>query len=149
MHGTSSELAQVRKSAGRHRAERYRPPPQVQTLVVRASEGVVRVDAACEVLGPAGRAVVQVERDGTPLDELLLLRCGTRVVALVNRCPHLYRALDDAVVRGKTLVCPGHGRRYRLPAGRAVGRPSAAALCTLPVQFDGETLVVDISGLDT
>jgi nitrite reductase/ring-hydroxylating ferredoxin subunit len=119
--------------------------PDVQRVAAEVKGCVIKIDPADEIFGRADRAVVRLERDRQPVDELLLLRRGRRVVALVNRCPHLGRALDDARARGGALVCAGHGRRYSLRAGRVLGAPSALRL--LPVRRDGQALLIDISGL--
>lgn len=130
----------LRRSPPRRHGAGHNGPPEVRTLTAQASGNVVVAGALSEVFGRADRAVVRVERDGKPIDELLLLRRGPRVVALVNRCPHLQRALDDARVHGRTLVCPGHGRRYSLQG-------ASPALRILPTRSDGTMLLIDISEL--
>jgi nitrite reductase/ring-hydroxylating ferredoxin subunit len=82
---------------------------------------VVRVGGVTEVFGAADRVVVCLERDGTGLEEVLVLRLRHGIYAIVNRCPHLDRALDDGRVSGHNLQCQGHSRSYNLRSGRAAG----------------------------
>jgi nitrite reductase/ring-hydroxylating ferredoxin subunit len=130
----------LRRSPPRRRGAGHDVSPRVRTLTVQASGNIVLAGAPGDVFGRSDRAVVRAERDGKPISELLLLRRGPRVVALVNQCPHLQRALDDASVHGRTLVCPGHGRRYSL-------RGDSSALRILPARSDGTMLLIDISEL--
>jgi nitrite reductase/ring-hydroxylating ferredoxin subunit len=130
----------LRRSPKHRHSAGHNDPTEVRRLTAQASGNEVLAGSLSEVFGRAGRAVIRVERDGKPIDELLLFRRGARVVALVNRCPHLQRALDDARVHGRTLVCLGHGRLYSLCG------PSPA-LRILPTRSDGATLLIDISEL--
>jgi nitrite reductase/ring-hydroxylating ferredoxin subunit len=82
---------------------------------------VVRVGGVTDVLGAADRVVVCLERDGASLEEILVLRLRHGLYAIVNRCPHLGRALEDGRVSGHSLQCRGHGRSYNLRNGRAAG----------------------------
>jgi nitrite reductase/ring-hydroxylating ferredoxin subunit len=103
-----------------------------------------------DVFGGANRVVLRVERDGILVDELLLLRVRRSVVAVVNRCPHLGRRLDDARARGGALRCRGHGRTYSLRTGRAVGTLSAVAparLTRVPAWTESGQLLLDLSAL--
>lgn len=88
---------------------------------VSASESVVRVGGVADVLGAADRVVVCLERDGASTEEILVLRLRHGLYAVVNRCPHLGRALEDGRVSGHNLQCRGHGRSYNLRSGRAAG----------------------------
>lgn len=124
--------------------------PESRRLVVQLVGGVTSVGGVGEVFGGANRVVLRVERDGILVEELLLLRVRRSVVAVVNRCPHLGRALDDARVRGGALRCRGHGRSYSLRTGRAVGTISAAGparLRRVPAWTDGGQLLLDLTSL--
>ena len=90
--------------------------------MIQADGDVLCAGALADVFGDADRAVVCLERDGIPVEELLVLRMHNRVYALVNRCPHLDRRLDDGRMHGSVLTCPGHGRSYNLRTGRGAGR---------------------------
>jgi nitrite reductase/ring-hydroxylating ferredoxin subunit len=139
---------------GRHRAG-YKERPAVRIVASGESGTVIHVGALAEIFGQGDRAVLRLERDGRPTEELLLLRRGRRVFALVNRCPHMERPLDDARVAAGVLYCPGHGRSYSLRTGRAAGMlagrggPSAgtSALRTARAWAEGTQLFLDIGEL--
>jgi nitrite reductase/ring-hydroxylating ferredoxin subunit len=105
---------------------------------------------ASEVFGTVNRAVLLVERDGAFVEELLLLRVRRGVIAMVNRCPHMGRALEDARLRAGVLRCRGHGRSYNLRTGRAAGTLSFGGpprLAKAPAWTEGDQVFVDIAGI--
>jgi nitrite reductase/ring-hydroxylating ferredoxin subunit len=85
---------------------------------------VVAVGPVLKLFGSADRVVVRLTRPGAALEpeELLILRTRHGVFAMVNRCPHLGRRLDDGELSGHTIRCAGHGRRFDVASGRALGR---------------------------
>lgn len=116
-------------------------------LVVQAGGGVVRVGGITDVFGGCGRAVLSLERDGTQLEEVLLLRLRHGIFAVVNRCPHLERPLEDARIRGHVLTCRGHGRSYSLRTGRPAGALMAGGppkLRRLPAWAEDGQVFVDV-----
>jgi nitrite reductase/ring-hydroxylating ferredoxin subunit len=118
-------------------------------IVVRASESVVRVGEVTEVFGATDRVVVCLERNGADLEELLVLRLRHGIYAMVNRCPHLERALDDGRVYGHILTCPGHGRSYNVRSGRAAGTlpgSGRSLLRRVRAWTDDGQLFLDITG---
>jgi nitrite reductase/ring-hydroxylating ferredoxin subunit len=123
-----------------------RDGPEVRRIAARTVGRVVTIGPSSKIFEGADRVVVQVETDAQELIwELLLLRRGRRFIALMNRCPHLGRTLEDSLVSGSVLVCPGHGKGYSLRPGQR--RSAGSALCLLPVSGDGDTLVINIEGL--
>ena len=123
---------------------------ELRRLVIQADEDVVCAGTVADVFGDEDRAVLCLERDGTSVEELLLLRLHHRLYAIVNRCPHLDRALDDARVRGHVLTCRGHGRSYNLRSGRAVrafAGDGPALLRGARVWDEGGKLFLDITNL--
>lgn len=102
------------------------------------------------MFGGGNRAVLRVERDGVLVEELLLLRVRRAIVAVVNRCPHLERSLDDARLRGHVLTCRGHGRSYNLRTGRVTGALALggpAKLRRAAAWTEGGQVFVDIGGV--
>ncbi len=49
--------------------------------------------------------------------EVAVFRCGDRMYALQNRCPHEGGALADGVVDGDEVICPLHSYRFNLKTG--------------------------------
>lgn len=71
-----------------------------------------------EELDRRGRLVVRLPG---PRVDVLVVRTRQRVFAVENRCPHLGSLLDDGDVRGRTITCSAHGRRFDLGSGRCRG----------------------------
>lgn len=93
----------------------------LRRLVIQADGDVLCAGTVADVFGDADRAVLCLERDGAPVEELLVLRMRGHLFAVVNRCPHLGRELGDARVHGHVLTCRGHGKSYSLRSGRLAG----------------------------
>jgi 3-phenylpropionate/trans-cinnamate dioxygenase ferredoxin subunit len=72
--------------------------------------------------------------------EVLVVRTRRGIFAVENRCPHLGRALTDADVCGRKLICSGHGRQYDLKSGKPAGAPG---YCARPLQTFEITIVDD------
>jgi nitrite reductase/ring-hydroxylating ferredoxin subunit len=97
-------------------------------------EAAVDVCSADE-LDRSGRLVVRLS--DPPID-VLVIRTRRRVFAVENRCPHLGVSLEGGNVRGRTITCTTHGRRFDLASGRCAtgpGRPSRP-LVTLRTWLD-------------
>lgn len=140
-------------------------PREPRRLVAEPSGTVLCVGSLAEVFGPGDRAVLLVEwasaerdsagrdgaeRAGADPEELLLLRLRHGVFALVNRCPHLGRRLDDGRVRGHSLQCRGHGRSYSLRTGRSAGTLALGGppkLRRVPAWAESGLLYLDLTSL--
>jgi nitrite reductase/ring-hydroxylating ferredoxin subunit len=70
------------------------------------SGALVRVARLRDLEG-CGRQVVRVGEE-----EILLLKLGSTVVAVGNRCPHQGVRLDSGQVEGTTIHCSGHGWKF-------------------------------------
>jgi nitrite reductase/ring-hydroxylating ferredoxin subunit len=86
------------------------------------------------------------------MGNVLLLRRGLRIVAVISRCPHLGRALDEATIRSGMLICPGHAGAFSVRTGRAASETArrlgvSSPLLILPVRSGRTTVVIDVSGL--
>lgn len=76
-----------------------------------------------------------------------IFKCGGRLYALENRCPHGAVALSRGTLEGEEVVCPGHGHRFNLRTGACSTDPSlqAKTLRLLPCE-DGFVLAEDGAG---
>lgn len=63
-----------------------------------------------------------VEVGGVPI---VLVRRGSRVTALENRCPHAGAPLSEGFVEGDRITCSWHGWTFELDGGRCPDDPSA------------------------
>ncbi|HKY92277.1 MAG TPA: Rieske (2Fe-2S) protein [Nevskiaceae bacterium] len=60
--------------------------------------------------------------------EVLLVRLGNDVVAVLNRCTHLGHALERGRVMAGQITCPLHGACFDLRTGAALSGPAVAPL---------------------
>lgn len=119
--------------------------------MVQASGGVICAGRITDVFSGASRAVLSLERDGTQFEEVLLLRLRHGLVAVINRCPHLERPLEDARVRGHVLTCRGHSRSYSLRTGRPAGALMAGGppkLRRVPAWTEDGQVFLDVGGIN-
>lgn len=77
-----------------------------------------------EELDRCGRVIVRLL--DPPID-VLVVRARGRVFAVENRCPHLGSRLDGGDIRGRTITCIAHSRRFDLISGRCMSEPSRRA----------------------
>ena len=103
-------------------------------------EAVVEIGDAEQLLA-SGRAVVTVTPDvcpevGEPL-EVLIVRTRRVLFAVESRCPHARLPLAGGNVRGRSLRCAGHGRRFDLRTGteRSGRAPRRGCLRTFAVRI--------------
>ena len=126
--------------------------PHVPRSIVldTASASAVRVGSLPEIFGLGDRAVLRVERPGAEAEDLLLVRVRHGLFAIVNRCPHLGRPLDDGRIHGHVLQCRGHSRSYSLRTGRTAGTLALHAppkLRRIPAWSAGGDLYLDLTSL--
>ncbi|HSZ40695.1 MAG TPA: Rieske 2Fe-2S domain-containing protein [Trebonia sp.] len=122
----------------------------LRRLEMQADGDVVCAGAVADVFGDADRVVLCLEREGSPVEELLVLRLRDRLYAVVNRCPHLGRELDDGRVHGHVLTCLGHGRSYSLRTGRRAGplpRGGPPVLRSVRAWEEDGKVFLDLTGL--
>jgi len=82
-----------------------------------------------------------------PVGELqvLLLRVGTEIIAMHDSCPHLGKSLLGGRLMGGHITCPFHGACFDVRSGIALSGPAVAPLRRLPLQIDGECILVDVT----
>jgi 3-phenylpropionate/trans-cinnamate dioxygenase ferredoxin subunit len=86
-------------------------------------------------IGPATAAT-----ETTPLSAevegfaLMVLRCGTQLYAIEDRCTHDGEPLSGAEVEECQIVCPRHGARFCLRTGEALTPPAYEPVRTFPVR---------------
>jgi nitrite reductase/ring-hydroxylating ferredoxin subunit/uncharacterized membrane protein len=93
--------------------------------------------------------------DGVPVRRnagdvpVFVLRSGTDVTVLADRCPHLAAPLSEGEIVGtdgdRHVVCPWHGSEFRLADGCVVHGPATAAAPVFATRVDdGGTVVARI-----
>jgi nitrite reductase/ring-hydroxylating ferredoxin subunit/uncharacterized membrane protein len=90
---------------------------------------------------PEGRPVLR-DADGTPV---LLVRTGSRIDALVDRCSHQSGPLHEGELSSgddPCITCPWHGSVFRLADGAVVHGPSVHPQPVLTTRTEGGRLQV-------
>lgn len=73
--------------------------------------------------------------------KLALFRCGGRVAAIDNRCPHAGGALGEGAFDGTIVKCPLHG--FRVDVWKGVGN-GGKPVKRFPVTVDGDEVAVAV-----
>jgi nitrite reductase/ring-hydroxylating ferredoxin subunit/uncharacterized membrane protein len=89
---------------------------------------------------PEGKPVLR-QAGGTPV---LLVRSGTRIDALVDRCSHQSGPLHEGELADGCVTCPWHGSTFRLADGAVVHGPSTHPQPALEVRVSGDLLQVKL-----
>ena len=76
---------------------------------------------------------------------IALVRCGERVFACIDACPHKGGYLSDGWVSTKRqeVICPWHRFRFRLETGESATN-SELVVETFPTRVENGEIVVDL-----
>ncbi len=75
---------------------------------------------------------------------LLVVRCGSDLYAIEDRCTHDGEPLEGAEVESCQIICPRHGAHFCVRTGEALTPPAYEPLRTFQVRVeDGRILVED------
>src|SRR5437660_4374318 len=103
------------------------PPAAAATAPAREARHPPRpMIAADELADGAGKALTI---NGT---DVAVFRCGGRLYALQNACPHAGGELAGGELDGEEVVCPLHGHRFNVKTGACSTDPALCAK-TFPV----------------
>ena len=84
-------------------------------------------------------APLAVTVEGEPL---VIVRCGSDLYAVEDRCTHDGESLEGAEVEDCQIICPRHFSHFCLRTGEALTPPAYEPLRTYPVrEQDGRLLV--------
>ena len=81
------------------------------------------------------------EVDGIPI---VVVRCGTEIFAVEDRCTHDGEALGDAEVESCEIICPRHGAHFCLKTGEALTPPAYEPLRTYKVREESGRVLVEM-----
>jgi 3-phenylpropionate/trans-cinnamate dioxygenase ferredoxin component len=87
-----------------------------------------------------GTAPLSVEVDGIPV---VVVRCGSEIYAVEDRCTHDGEALGEAEVESCQIICPRHGARFCLRTGEALTPPAYEPLRTYKVREEAGRVLVE------
>ncbi|MGH8298485.1 MAG: non-heme iron oxygenase ferredoxin subunit [Steroidobacteraceae bacterium] len=85
---------------------------------------------------------LSVEVDGIAL---VVVRCGSELYAVDDRCTHDGESLEGAEVESCQIICPRHGARFCLRTGEALAPPAYEPLRTYPVRVEAGRILLEHS----
>jgi 3-phenylpropionate/trans-cinnamate dioxygenase ferredoxin component len=75
-------------------------------------------------------------------EHLVIVRCGTELYAVEDRCTHDGESLEGAAVEDCQIICPRHFSHFCLRTGEALTPPAYEPLRTYRVrEQDGRLLI--------
>jgi 3-phenylpropionate/trans-cinnamate dioxygenase ferredoxin component len=83
---------------------------------------------------------LSVEVDGIAL---VVVRCGSELYAVEDRCTHDGESLQGAEVESCQIICPRHGARFCLRTGEALSPPAYEPLRTYAVREQTGRLLLE------
>jgi 3-phenylpropionate/trans-cinnamate dioxygenase ferredoxin subunit len=93
--------------------------------------------------GVADSTSLSVDIDGLAL---LIVRCGSELYAIEDRCTHDGEPLEGAEVESCQIVCPRHGAHFCVRTGEALSPPAYEPLRTFKVRVEGDRILLENPG---
>jgi len=95
-------------------------------------------------VGPATAATetrpLEAEIDGY---SIIVLRCGSELYAIEDRCTHDGESLTGAEVEDCQVICPRHGARFCLRTGEALTPPAYEPVRTFKARAENGRILVE------
>ena len=85
-------------------------------------------------------APFSAEVDGIPI---VVVRCGTELYAVEDRCTHDGEPLEGAEVEECQIICPRHGAHFCARTGEALTPPAYEPLRTYNVRIENGRILVE------
>ena len=89
----------------------------------------------------ADESVVKADANGVAL---ALVKTGSVLYVLDDRCPHAGGPLSEGVMENGTLRCPWHERHFDPKTGACVDHRATRATGCHAVRVDGDAILVEI-----
>ena len=74
---------------------------------------------------------------------LLVVRCGTELYAVEDRCTHDGESLEGAEVEACQIICPRHGAHFCVRTGEALTPPAYEPLRTFKVRVENGRILLE------
>ena len=74
---------------------------------------------------------------------LLVVRCGSELYAIEDRCTHDGEPLEGAEVESCQIICPRHGAHFCVRTGEALTPPAYEPLRTFKVRVENGRVLVE------
>ena len=76
--------------------------------------------------------------------KLLVLRAGSDISVLENRCTHAATRLDTGKVKACVVTCPLHGARFDLRDGAVLTGPATRPLTAFTARLENGEVMADL-----
>jgi 3-phenylpropionate/trans-cinnamate dioxygenase ferredoxin subunit len=83
---------------------------------------------------------LSAELDGVPV---VVVRCGSDLYAVEDRCTHDGEALTGAQVEDCQIICPRHGAHFCLRTGEALTPPAYEPLRTYRARIEAGRVLLE------
>jgi 3-phenylpropionate/trans-cinnamate dioxygenase ferredoxin component len=77
---------------------------------------------------------------------LLVVRCGSDLYAVEDRCTHDGEPLEGAEIESCQIICPRHGAHFCARTGEALTPPAYEPLKTFKVRVENGRILVENPG---
>jgi 3-phenylpropionate/trans-cinnamate dioxygenase ferredoxin subunit len=74
---------------------------------------------------------------------LLVVRCGSELYAIEDRCTHDGETLEGAEVESCQIICPRHGAHFCVRTGEALTPPAYEPLRTFKLRVENGRILVE------
>ncbi len=76
--------------------------------------------------------------------EILIVKTGTKIFAIGNKCTHLGCKLSSGKLEGETVRCPCHGSMFNVRTGEVVKGPAKNPEPSYSVTVENDEFSIDL-----
>jgi nitrite reductase/ring-hydroxylating ferredoxin subunit len=76
--------------------------------------------------------------------EILIIKTGTKIFAIGNKCTHMGCKLSSGKLEGETVRCPCHGSMFNVRTGEVVKGPAKNPEPSYPVTVENGEISIDV-----
>jgi nitrite reductase/ring-hydroxylating ferredoxin subunit len=76
--------------------------------------------------------------------EILIVKTGTKIFVIGNKCTHMGCKLSSGKLEGETVRCPCHGSMFNVRTGEVVKGPAKNPEPSYPVTVEKDEFSIDL-----
>jgi nitrite reductase/ring-hydroxylating ferredoxin subunit len=76
--------------------------------------------------------------------EILVVKTGTQIFAIGNKCTHMGCKLSGGKLEGETVRCPCHGSMFNVRTGEVVKGPAKNPEPVYTVTIENDEIFIDV-----
>jgi nitrite reductase/ring-hydroxylating ferredoxin subunit len=76
--------------------------------------------------------------------EILIIKTGTKIFAIGNKCTHMGCKLSNGKLEGETVRCPCHGSMFNIRTGEVMKGPAKNPEPSYTVTVENDELFIDL-----